>query len=162
MKKISFAVAMWAVLALGACATTTSGPVIPGTAASAGTKGGTVLSALLGTNVLMDDPTVLTLEAQQACNVGAAQEYRLSVAACSGGLAGLVPGFVMPSNLPALINAACNVLGYTNAQNQLTASSTLTVGNCAAVLNLTAPPPAAVAPAAVLPLAPAPASAPGK
>lgn len=128
----------------GLAPSTTSGPVIPGTeTTSHPTQAGKILTAMLGSNVLMDDPTVLTLEATQMCNVGAAQEYRLSASACSGGLAGLVPGFVMPTNLPALLNEGCQVLGYTNTQNQLVVPTTLTVGNCAAVL------PVASAPAAV-------------
>ena len=160
MKRTISTLALIGVLCLSACGllpSTTSGPVIPGTAATAsgGTAGGKMLSALLGTNVLMDDPTVLALEAEQACNVGAAQEYRLSVAACSGTLAGTIPGFVVPANGAAIIDAACGVLGYTGANNQLSVPATIAVGNCEAVLNLTAPAAAAVAPAAVLPTVPA-------
>ena len=68
---------------LAGCATTNSGPTV---------NAGPVLSKIVGTNVLMNDPGVLTLYATQACNVSAAQEYRLSIEACTGQFAGLAGG----------------------------------------------------------------------
>ena len=106
------------------CATQTSGPTVPGTEA------GTYLSKLIGQNVLMDDPTLLQIYATTDCNVAAAQEFRASVLACQGSLAALVPGFAMPPQAVTGVQDACQVLGYTNAANQLLTSipSTINVG----------------------------------
>ena len=114
------------------CASTTSGPTL---------NAGPVLSQLVGSNVLMDDPNVLALYVTEDCNVAAAQEFRLSVAACDGQLASIQPGLLVPANLQSGIAIACQVLGYTNAQNQLEpiASQSLTPGPPAACLNPPAP-----------------------
>jgi hypothetical protein len=109
-------------LMLAGCATTTSGPTV---------NAGPVLSKLIGTNVLMNDPGVLTLYATQACNVAAAQEYRLSIAACTGQFAGLAGGAIIPANVVSAINLACQTFGYTGANNQLLVPPTISVaGNC--------------------------------
>lgn len=79
----------------------------------------------------MNDPGVLTLYATQACNVSAAQEYRLSIEACTGQFAGLAGGAMIPSNVISGINLLCQTLGYTAANNQLLVPSAITVaGNC--------------------------------
>ena|SRR6185437_6235097 len=114
-----------ALIGVAGCATQTSGPTM---------HVGPVLSALVGQQVLMDDPTVLTIYATQKCNVAAAQEYRASVLVCTGQASSLVPGFIVPANMQASVQAACQVFGYTNAQNQLIAPSTISVGgSCTAV-----------------------------
>jgi hypothetical protein len=97
-------------LALMACATTTSGPTLPA---------GSALSQILGKNVLMNDPGVLDLYATTTCNTLAADELRLSIEVCSGQLAAVAGGAIIPANVVAGINFACATLGYTNAQNQL-------------------------------------------
>jgi hypothetical protein len=109
-------------LMLAGCATTTSGPTL---------NAGPVLSKIVGTNVLMNDPGVLTLYATQACNVSAAQEYRLSIEACTGQYAALAGGAIIPANVISGINLLCQTLGYTGANNQLLVPSTISVaGNC--------------------------------
>ena len=106
----------------GGCATTTSGPTL---------DAGPVLSKIIGSDVLMNDPGVLTLYATQACNVAAAQEYRLSVEACTGQYAALAGGTIIPANAVSAINLACQTLGYTGSNNQLLVPSTIAVaGNC--------------------------------
>jgi len=106
----------------GGCATTTSGPTL---------DAGPVLSKIIGSDVLMNDPGVLTLYATQACNVAAAQEYRLSVEACTGQYAALAGGTIIPANALSAINLACQTLGYTGSNNQLLVPSTIAVaGNC--------------------------------
>src|SRR5271170_308934 len=96
-----------AAMILGACvATQTSGPVL---------NAGPILSRLIGSNVLMDDPGVLMLYATQYCNVAAAQEYRLTVAACEGQLASVAGGLIVPANVQSGVELGCQVLGYTNA-----------------------------------------------
>ena len=102
---------------LAGCATTTSGPTV---------NAGPVLSKIVGTNVLMNDPGVLTLYATQACNVSAAQEYRLSIEACTGQFAGLAGGAMIPANVISGINLLCQTLGYTGANNQLLVPSAIT------------------------------------
>src|SRR5208283_5743089 len=109
-------------LLLAGCATTQSGPTL---------DAGPVLSKIVGTDVLMNDPGVLTLYATQACNVAAAQEYRLSVEACTGQFAALAGGAIIPANLVSAINLLCQTMGYTGANNQLLVPATITVaGNC--------------------------------
>ena len=104
------------------CATTTSGPTL---------DAGPVLSKLVGTDVLMNDPGVLTQYATEACNVSAAQEYRLSVEACTGQFASLAGGAIIPANLVSAIDLACQTFGYTGANNQLLVPPTITVaGAC--------------------------------
>jgi hypothetical protein len=109
-------------LMLAGCATTTSGPTV---------NVGPVLSKIVGANVLMNDPGVLTLYATQACNVAAAQEYRLSIEACTGQFAGLAGGAIIPANVISGINLLCQTFGYTGANNQLLVPATISVaGNC--------------------------------
>lgn len=127
-----------AALAFAGCATTTSGPEVPSK----------LLTKLAGSPVLMNDPGVLTVYATTQCAVGAAQEYRLSVAACTGQFAGIVGGAPIPANAVAGINLACNVLGYTSQSNQLIVPPTVTVGPMAAGGPCF---PAAVSPPAALP-----------
>jgi len=111
----------FAILCAG-CATTTSGPTL---------NAGPILSKIVGTDVLMNDPGVLTLYATETCNVSAAQEYRLSVEACTGQFAALAGGAIIPANLVSTINLACQTLGYTGGSNQLLVPPTITVaGNC--------------------------------
>jgi hypothetical protein len=126
MKRFSsitgFIAACGIALILGGCATTTSGPTL---------AAGPVLSKIVGTNVLMNDPGVLTLYATQACNVGAAQEYRLSIEACTGQYAELAGGAIIPANIIVGIDMACQTLGYTGSNNQLIVPPTIAVaGNC--------------------------------
>jgi hypothetical protein len=109
-------------LLLAGCATTQNGPTL---------DAGPLLSKITGTDVLMNDPGVLTLYATQACNVAAAQEYRLSVEACTGQFAALAGGAIIPANLVSGINLLCQTLGYTGANNQLLVPPAITVaGNC--------------------------------
>jgi hypothetical protein len=98
-----------------------------------GTQAGTTLSKLIGQNVLMDDPNLLILYATEGCNVAAAQEYRLSRLACTGALASMVPGFAMPPQLVTGVQEACQILGYTDGNNQLLTSlpTTITPGPAA-------------------------------
>jgi hypothetical protein len=120
--RFGFIVACAFALLCGGCATTTSGPEL---------NAGPMMSKIIGTDVLMNDPGVLTLYATQACNVAAAQEYRLSVAACTGQLAGLTGGAIIPANAVSAINLACQTFGYTGANNQLLVPPIITVaGNC--------------------------------
>lgn len=106
----------------GGCATTTSGPTL---------NAGPMLSKIIGSDVLMNDPGVLTLYATQACNVSAAQEYRLSVEACTGQFAALAGGAIIPANVVSAIDLACQTFGYTGANNQLLVPPTIAVaGNC--------------------------------
>lgn len=107
-----------AALAFAGCATTTSGPEVPSK----------LLTKLAGSPVLMNDPGVLTMYATTECSVGAAQEYRLSVAACTGQFAGIAGGAPIPANAVAGINLACGVLGYTGGSNQLIVPANITVG----------------------------------
>ncbi|MGA2412609.1 MAG: hypothetical protein ABSG46_19775 [Candidatus Binataceae bacterium] len=109
-------------LLLTGCATTQGGPTL---------NVGPVLSKIVGSDVLMNDPGVLTLYATQACNVAAAQEYRLSVEACTGQFTALAGGTVIPANVVGGINVLCETLGYTGANNQLLVPATITVdGDC--------------------------------
>jgi hypothetical protein len=109
-------------LLCGGCATTTSGPTL---------AAGPVLSKIIGTDILMNDPGVLTLYATEACNVSAAQEYRISVEACTGQFAALAGGAIIPANLVSAIGLACQTLGYTGANNQLLVPPSISVaGNC--------------------------------
>lgn len=98
---------------LSGCATTTSGPTVPA---------GSALSQIIGQNVLMNDPGVLDLYIITDCNSTAAAELRASIAVCSGGLASVAGGAIIPANVVSGINLACNILGYTNGQNQLLAT----------------------------------------
>lgn len=107
-----------AALTLAACATTEAGPTVASTE----------LTKLAGAPVLMNDPGVLTMYATTQCGVAAAQEYRLSVAACTGEFANIAGGAPIPANAVAGINMACQILGYTNASNQLLVPNTITVG----------------------------------
>ena len=118
MKKFSPFVIIFAIatLTFAGCATQTSGPTLPGTQA------GSHLSKLIGQNVLLDDPTVLQLYVAADCNVAAAQEYRASLGACSGNLAALAGGAIIPANLVTAVQDLCQVLGYTDQSNQLLAS----------------------------------------
>jgi hypothetical protein len=115
----------------GGCATTTSGPTL---------NAGPMLSKIIGSDVLMNDPGVLTLYATQACNVSAAQEYRLSIEACTGQFAALAGGAIIPANAVSAINLACQIFGYTGANNQLLVPPTIGVaGNCMPTATATLP-----------------------
>ena len=115
----------------GGCATTTSGPTL---------NAGPMLSKIIGSDVLMNDPGVLTLYATQACNVSAAQEYRLSIEACTGQFAALAGGAIIPANAVSAINLACQIFGYTGANNQLLVPPTIAVtGNCMPTATATLP-----------------------
>ncbi len=115
-----------------ACATTSSGPTIPA---------GSALSQIIGQNVLMNDPTVLALYITTDCNAAAAAELRASIAVCSGGLASVAGGAIIPANVVSGIDLACQIFGYTNAQNQLapTVPTSVVPGPPAACLNPPAP-----------------------
>jgi hypothetical protein len=118
MRKLIIGTVALAMLGLAGCATTTNGPTVPSAE----------LTKLAGSPVLMNDPGVLTMYATTQCAVGAAQEYRLSVAACEGEFANIAGGAPIPTNAVAGINMACQVLGYTNASNQLIVPQTISVG----------------------------------
>jgi hypothetical protein len=119
---VGFIAACGFAILCGGCATTTSGPTL---------NAGPMLSKIVGTDILMNDPGVLTLYATQTCNVSAAQEYRLSVEACTGQYAALAGGAIIPANAVTAINLACQTLGYTGANNQLLVPPTISVaGNC--------------------------------
>jgi hypothetical protein len=118
MKLFRNAIIAAALLGLSACATTQSGPTVPSS----------FLTQLAGSPVLENDPGILTVYATQECNVAAAQEYRLSIDACTGQFAAIAGGAIIPANVISGINIACNVLGYTNASNQLIVPTTISVG----------------------------------
>jgi hypothetical protein len=119
---VNFIAACGLAILCGGCATTTGGPTL---------NAGPMLSKIIGNDVLMNDPGVLALYATQSCNVSAAQEYRLSVEACTGQYAALAGGAMVPANAVTAINLACQTLGYTGANNQLLIPPTIIVaGNC--------------------------------
>lgn len=117
-RKFGYLIAVGFALAMAGCATTTSGPTIPSQ----------LLTKLAGSPVLENDPGVLTLYAENLCNVGAAQEYRLSLEACEGEFASFGGGALIPANAITAIDLACNVMGYTNASNQIVVPTTINVG----------------------------------
>lgn len=118
LKRIAMYIAAGALALCSACATTTGGPTFNGTA----------VSKIIGQNVLMNDPGILALYATNNCGVAAAQEYRLSILACTGQFAALAGGAIIPANVVSGINDLCQVMGYDNASNQLIVSPTITVG----------------------------------
>ncbi len=119
MKRVSsflFRSAVTALLVIGlvgpiltGCATTTSGPTVPGK----------IVSDFLGKNVLMNDPGVLNLYATTDCNTSAADELRFTKIVCTGGIASLAGPALIPANVQSAIQIGCQTLGYTDAQNQL-------------------------------------------
>ena len=116
--------------------------------------------------ILLDEPTVLLAYIQSDCNVGAAREYRLSIQACSGQLAALIPPLVqIPPQVMSGLELICQTTGYTSSSNQILPNLPLTVtpaGNCGAPTTtlLVSPTPVATpAPTAVPTAAPSAAAA---